>query len=129
MPKSRQRCVTSLSISSKRAGVEEQIDALAGGELARLVLAAQALLAAAQLGAPLELLEVLDPDRMRQALTACAFSQSFRNVSRPMSVSGCLNSASMTAAGQVQMSAPMRAASTMCIGPRVEATSTSVLKS
>ena len=35
-----------------------------------------------------------------------------------MSVSGCLNSASITAAGQVQMSAPMRAASTMCIGCR-----------
>ena len=54
MPKSRQRCVTSLSTSSKRAGIEEQVDALARGQLAGLVLAAR-VLAAAELGAALEL--------------------------------------------------------------------------
>ena len=46
-----------------------------------------------------------------------------------MSVSGCLNSASITAAGQVQMSAPIRAASTMWMGWRTLATSTSVVNS
>ena len=35
---------------------------------------------------------------------AWAFSQSFRNFSRPMSVSGCLKHASITAAGHVQTS-------------------------
>ena len=48
-----------------------------------------------------------------QDFTVCAFSQSFRNRSSPISVSGCLKSASITEAGQVQMSAPSRAASTM----------------
>ena len=43
-----------------------------------------------------------------------------------MSVRGWLNNASITFGGQVQTSAPRRAASTMCIGPRVLATSTSV---
>ena len=60
MPKSRQRWVTSLSTSSKRAGIEQQIDALARRQLAGVVLAAEALLAAAQLGAALELREMLD---------------------------------------------------------------------
>ena len=44
-------------------------------------------------------------------------------------MSGCLKHGSITAAGHVQMSAPMRAASTMCIGWRTLATSTSVVKS
>ena len=47
----------------------------------------------------------------------------------PMSVSGCLKSASMTDGGHVQMSAPMRAAGTTCIGCRTLATSTSVSNS
>jgi hypothetical protein len=93
----------------ERAGIEEQIDALARRELAGLVLPAQPVLAAPTLGAALELFEV----SVCQAFTACAFSQSFRNFSRPMSVSGCLNIASITAAGHVHTSAPSRAASTM----------------
>src|SRR3954464_12875539 len=63
------------------------------------------------------------------ALTAWVFSQSLRNFSRPMLVSGWLNSESITAGGQVQMSAPRRAASTMWIGLRVLATRISVAKS
>ena len=50
MPKSAQRWVLNLSTSTKVAGVEEEVDALAGGELAGLVLAGDALLAAAALG-------------------------------------------------------------------------------
>ena len=107
------------------AGVEQQIDALARRQLAGVVLPLHPIGAAAELGAALELLEIL----LRQAFTAWAFSQSFRNFSSPMSVSGCLNIWSMSAAGQVQMSAPMRAASTMCSGLRVDATSTSVSNS
>ena len=60
MPKSRQRCVTSLSISSKVPGIEQQVDALARGQLAGVVLLAEAVFAAAELGAPLEVFEVLD---------------------------------------------------------------------
>ena len=44
-------------------------------------------------------------------------------------MSGCLNDCSITAAGQVQMSAPMRAASRMCIGDRTDATRISVVMS
>ena len=112
-------------------GVEQQVDALARGELAGLVLAAQAVLAAAQLGEPLELGETIGRHGVEPSPTfaACAFSQSFRNFSRPMSVSGCLKHASITDAGHVQTSAPMRAASTMCIGMRTLATRTSVGKS
>ena len=50
IPKSWQRCVTSASISSKRAGIEQQRDALARRQLAGLVLALEPLLAAAELG-------------------------------------------------------------------------------
>ena len=57
IPKSRQRCVTSLSISSKVAGVEQQVDALARRQLAGRALALEALFAAAQLGPPFELVE------------------------------------------------------------------------
>ena len=92
------------------AGIEEKIDPFAGGELARVVLAFETLVAAAELGTALEIGE----DVVRfQAFTACDFSQSFRNFSRPMLVSGWLYSRSMTAGGQVQMSAPIFAASTM----------------
>ena len=93
----------------ERARVEEQIDALARRKLAGIVLPAQPILAASQYSAALEIFEM----SVRQAFTAWAFSQSLRNFSSPMSVSGCLNIASMTAAGQVHTSAPMRAASTM----------------
>jgi hypothetical protein len=130
----------------ERAGIEQQVDPLARGQLAGLVLLAQAGLAAAEFGAALELLEMLQlVHRCCEAIgSACAasqlrrdgfhfvkpaFSQSFRKRSSPMSVSGCLNIDSMTAAGHVQTSAPIRAASTMWIGCRTEATSTSVVNS
>ena len=54
------------------AGIEEQIDPFARGQLAGRVLPANPLLAAL----------------LTQAFTACDFSQSFRNFSRPMLVSG-----------------------------------------
>ena len=92
------------------AGVEEKIDPLSGRELARVVLALETLVASAELGTAFEVGENV----VRcQAFTACDFSQSFRNFSRPMLVSGWLYSRSITAGGQVQMSAPIFAASTM----------------
>jgi hypothetical protein len=69
------------------AGIEQEVDPLAGGELAGVVLPAQPLLAASELRAALEIGE--DVVRL-QAFTACDFSQSFRNFSRPMAVSGWL---------------------------------------
>ena len=56
------------------AGIEQEIDPLARGQLSCLVLPANALLAAL----------------CTQTFTACDFSQSFRNFSRPMFVSGWL---------------------------------------
>jgi hypothetical protein len=96
----------------KRAGIEQQIDPLARRELPGLVLPAQPILAASELRAALEILEVSEV-LVRQAFTAWAFSQSLMNFSSPMSVSGCLNMFSITAAGHVQTSAPIFAASTM----------------
>ena len=93
----------------ERPGVEEKIDPLARRQLTRLVLPPQPLVAAAEFSTPLEIAERI----VAQAFTAWAFSQSLRNFSSPMSVSGCLNSESITAAGQVQMSAPIFAASMM----------------
>ena len=55
--------------------------------------------------------------------------QSFRNFSRPRSVSGWRTSFSMTAKGTVAICAPMSAASMTCRGWRTEATMTSVVKS
>ena len=60
MPKSRQRWVTNLSISSKVSGSNSRVDALARRQLARVALAAQPLLAAAQLGAALQVVETSD---------------------------------------------------------------------
>ncbi len=57
-----------------------------------------------------------------------AFSQSARKFFRPISVSGWLRSLSNTANGMVQISAPIMAAWTTCIGWRTEATRTSVVK-
>ena len=69
------------------AGIEQEIDSFAGGELARVVLALETFVAAAELGAALEIGE----DVVRfQAFTACDFSQSLRKFARPMSVSGWL---------------------------------------
>ena len=42
------------------AGIEQEVDALARGQLAGGLMAAQALLSAAELGAPLEVLEIFD---------------------------------------------------------------------
>jgi hypothetical protein len=69
------------------ARIEQQIDPFAGREFSRVVLALEALFAAAELGAALEIGEDLV---RRQAFTACDFSQSLRNFSRPMLVSGWL---------------------------------------
>ena len=73
------------------AGVEQELDALARRQLARGVLAAEALLAATELCTLLEVCQGVEGIR-HQALTAWAFSQSFRNFSSPMLVSGWLNS-------------------------------------
>jgi hypothetical protein len=101
----------------ERAGVEQQVDALARGQLAGVMLSLEAVFPAAEFGETLEFGQAL---RRRHhtlaALFCCAFCQSARNRSRPMSVSGCLKQDSMTAGGHVQTSAPIRAASTMCIG-------------
>ena len=69
------------------AGIEQEVDPLAGREFSGIVLAPEPLVAAAELGAAFEIRE--DVARI-QAFTACAFSQSFRNFSRPMVVSGWL---------------------------------------
>ncbi len=69
------------------AGVEQQLDALARGQLAGRALALEALVAASKLGPALELIE---PGHHTRA--ACDFSQSFRKFASPMSVSGCLKS-------------------------------------
>ncbi len=95
----------------ERAGVEQQIDALARGQLAGGVLLVEPVLPAAELRAALQVGERRRRIRS-QAFTVCAFSQSFRNFSRPMLVSGWLKSASITAGGHVAMSAPIFAAST-----------------
>jgi hypothetical protein len=58
-------------------GIEEQFDAFAGGQLAGRVLPAYSRVSALDFG-------------QAQAFTACAFSQSLRNFSRPMLVSGWL---------------------------------------
>ena len=72
----------------ERARIEQEIDPLARGQLAGLVLAAQPLLAAALLGAAFEIRERVVGSTY--AFTACDFSQSFRNFSRPLVVSGWL---------------------------------------
>jgi hypothetical protein len=91
------------------------------------VLAGQPVLAAAEFSLPFQARQFLEGLFHARAPLAC--SQSFRNRSIPRSVSGCLKSASMTAGGQVQTSAPMRAAWTMCMGWRVLATRISVSNS
>ena len=72
------------------AGIEQQLDPLARRQLAGVVMAFQALRAAAEFGAALEIGQRIQ--RIGHALTACDFSQSFRNFSSPMLVSGWLNS-------------------------------------
>jgi hypothetical protein len=71
------------------AGIEQEIDALARRQLACGVLLVEAVLAAAQFRAAFEIGERVVGF---QAFTACAFSQSLRNFSSPMFVSGWLNS-------------------------------------
>jgi hypothetical protein len=67
------------------ARVEQLLHPLPGRELARFVLPAETFLPAAQLGAAIEIGEGVVGV---QAFTACAFSQSFRNFSSPIVVSG-----------------------------------------
>src|SRR5216684_1639982 len=55
------------------------------------------------------------------------FAQSARKAARPFSVSGWANICRSTAGGMVPTCAPSFAASTTCMGWRIEATSTSVL--
>jgi hypothetical protein len=69
------------------ARIEKQVDPLARGQLSGIMLPAQTLFAAAELGPAFEIGE--DVVRI-QAFTACDFSQSLRNFSRPMLVSGWL---------------------------------------
>ena len=99
-------------------GIEQEGDAFAGRQLARLAVSAKAILASAGFGLAAHVRQ--PPQRIRfvrrHTLAAWAFSQSFRNRSSPMSVSGCLKHCSITAAGTVTTSAPMRAASTTWIG-------------
>ena len=135
MPKSRQRWRDELADLLEAAGVDELGDALAGGELAGGVLPLDAGRAAAGFGPSFQIREGVPTghesglrlDAYALAAAACAFSWSFRNRSSPLSVSGWLNICSITLPGHVQTSAPMRAASTMCCGPRTLATSTSVV--
>ncbi len=63
----------------------------------------------------------------RYPLGTFCFSQSARNFFRPRSVSGCCTSCLNTVNGIVQMSPPIFAASTTCIGFRTLATRTFVL--
>ena len=107
------------------AGIEQQVDALARRQLAGLVLPAEALLAAAELGAALEVLEVLD-QRSIQARAGLRLLPVLQELLEADVGQRMLEQRSITAAGQVQMSAPMRAASTMCIGWRTDATRISV---
>jgi hypothetical protein len=72
----------------ERAGIEKKVEPFARRQLPGVVLAAQPLFSAAELGTLLEIRERVA--RIRQAFTACTFSQSFRNFSRPMFVSGWL---------------------------------------
>ena len=74
IPKSRQRWVTSLSSSSKVPGIEQQLDPLARGQLAGGVLAlCSRVLAAAELGAALEVGERCRAWDLHLRLTACDF--------------------------------------------------------
>src|SRR5205085_4964124 len=92
------------------ARIEQQIDPLARRELARFALLPEALFPSAELRAALDIGQQFGAVH-RETLTPWAFSQSCRNLASPISVSGCLNSCSITAAGTVTTSAPIRAAS------------------
>jgi hypothetical protein len=69
------------------AGVEEQVDPLARRQLAGGVLLVEPILSPAENGAALAIRENVFGG---QAFTAWTFSQSFRNFSRPIAVSGWL---------------------------------------
>src|SRR5262249_39993763 len=108
--------------------IEQESDALARGELPRFALTTKSVFTSAGFGLAFEIRQALQRIRFirRHTLAAWAFSQSFRNRSSPMTVRGCLKHCSITAAGTVTTSAPIRAASTTWIGFRTLATSTSV---
>ncbi len=124
MPKSRQRCVTSLSISSKLPGSNSASTRSRAVSLpcscCRARRASPPPSSACRSSAA-----SLSWGSIRPYLP-CDLFQSARNFSSPMPVSGWLNRESMTFVGHVQTSAPSRAASTTWIGWRTEATSTSV---
>jgi hypothetical protein len=73
----------------ERAGIEEQVDPLAGGQFAGRMLPFDTGLAAAELRAALQVGESVFGI---YAFTAWDFSQSFKNFSSPILVSGWLNS-------------------------------------
>jgi hypothetical protein len=70
----------------ERPRIEQEPDALARRELAGCVVAIETLLTAAELRAPFQVGEGFV--WFSQAFTACDFSQSFRNFSSPLLVSG-----------------------------------------
>ena len=61
MPKSWQRCVTSLSDLLERAFIEQEFDALAGGQLAFLVLPLAPLRSAAGFGGRVPPAQLFEP--------------------------------------------------------------------
>ena len=73
----------------ERAGIEEQVDPLTGGQLAGRMLPLDTSLAAAELRAAFQIGECVFGI---YAFTAWDFSQSFKNFSSPMLVSGWLKS-------------------------------------
>jgi hypothetical protein len=104
-------------------GIEQEGDAFAGGQFSSVALAAKPFFTATGLRLAPHVCQlrqriyhrVHDVDgrvTVAHTLAAWAFSQSFRNRSSPISVSGCLKHCSITAAGAVTTSAPIRAAST-----------------
>ena len=69
MPNSVQRCSTNMSVSSNEFGIEQELDALAGGELAALVLRLDPPLAAAQPGRRALGIELIE-DLLHRAVSA-----------------------------------------------------------
>ena len=104
--------------------IHEELHPLVRGELACLVLALDPCLAAALPGfleAPPQFFQSIHFSTYPSSCTPSdqpfgTFSQSARNFSRPMSVSGCLSRPLMTLSGIVATSAPISADCTACIG-------------
>ena len=109
------------------AGIEQQLDPLAGGQLAGGVLPLEALGAAAQLGAAFEVVERVFWMSLR--FYGLRFLPVLQELLEPDVGQRMVEQLIDHRGGQVQMSAPIRAASTMWIGWRQLATSTSVVNS